>query len=460
MNHLPCLRLSPPENRKHGPQREVGRHAGLRGPVVCPPREPVDNHSQISPALVGLRQQVACQGRQTRRIFTQDSFSRKSAQTVGLCFTQEQTAGKRSHMAWTGSPSFGQWLSQELNGAEDALAEGWSLPHSLQGSDALLEFEQAHVFGKGWALAGRAADWPTVGARRVLTVGGVPLVVVRDAAGELSAFVNICRHRGHPLVAEGDRAGPLLGCRYHGWSYDLEGRLVAAPGLELCAKTAEALALQPIRVELWCGLVFVGLSSDAPPLSGEFAPAAGAPAEAMISSYQEHGRSRLTFAADWKRVQDNVVECYHCAGVHSRTLERMYRADAFQEAGWQGRCRYGTAELRDLPGVHHSIQLFPGTLVFLDPVMGLLARIHPERPDLTVMDVIWLVAPDADAALADRFIDLWSRTLAEDQAILAAQHAALASGRLARGRLVAGREDAVAGAQRLVLAAYRTGLAA
>lgn len=359
-----------------------------------------------------------------------------------------------------GSPSFDQWLSQELDGAEEALAEGWSLPHSLQGSDALFAFEQAHVFGKGWALAGREADWPTVGARRALTVGGVPVAVVRDATGALSAFVNICRHRGYPLVADGDPAGSLMRCRYHGWSYDLEGRLVAAPGLDLCARTAEALALQPIRLELWRSLVFVSLASDAPPLSDEFAPAADAPTEAMITGYRELGRSTLSFAADWKRVQDNVVECYHCAGVHSRTLERMYRADAFLEASWRGSCRYGTAALRDLPGVHHSIQLFPGTLVFLDPVMGLLARIRPVRPDLTVMEVIWLVAPDADAALANRFIDLWSRTLAEDQVILAAQHDALASGRLARGRLVQGREDAVAGAQKLVLAAYRKGLAA
>jgi len=363
-------------------------------------------------------------------------------------------------MDWKSSKMFDQWLSKELDGAEAAMAEGWSLPHSLEGSDALLAFEQAHIFGQGWALAGRATDWPTVGARRALTVGGVPVAVVRDTAGTLSAFVNICRHRGHPLVADGDRTGPLMGCRYHGWSYDLQGRLVRAPGLELCADTAAALALQPVRLELWRGLVFVSLASDAPPLSDDFGPAAGAPDEATITEYREHGRSTLSFAADWKRVQDNVVECYHCSGVHSRTLERMYRADAYHETGWQGRCRYGTAELRDLPGVHHSIQLFPGTIVFLDPVVGLLARIRPEQPDHTVIDVIWLVAPDADTALAERFIDLWSRTFAEDQTILAAQNGALASGRLARSRLVPGREDSVAGAQRLVLAAYRRGLAA
>jgi len=368
-------------------------------------------------------------------------------------------------MDWKSSKMFDQWLSQGLDGAEAALAGGWSLPHSLQGNDALLAFKQAHIFAKGWALAGRAADWLTFGARRALTVGGVPVAVVRDTAGTLSAFVNICRHRGHPLVADGDRPGPLKGWRYHSWFYDLQGRLECADGLELCTETAAALALQPVRLELWQDLVFVSLSRDAPPLSDDFGPAAVAPDKATITEYCEHGRSTFRYPADWKRVQDTVVECYHCAGVHSHTLERMYRADAFFETGWQGRCRYGTAELRDLPGVHHSIQLFPGTLIFLDPVVGLLARLRPEQPDHSVMDVIRLLATDADLALAERFIDLWSRTLSEDQTERAAQNSALASGRLARSRLarsrlVPGRKDAVAGAQRLVRAGYHRGLAA
>ncbi len=356
--------------------------------------------------------------------------------------------------------TFVRWLSQELEGAEAVLSQGWSLPHSLHGSRELLDFEQAHVFRDGWALVGRVADWPTVGSRRVLSVGGVPIVVVRSGADVLSAFVNICRHRGHPLVNDGDRAGPLMGCRYHGWSYDLQGRLVRAPGLEPCPATVSTLALEAVRLDVWRGLVFVCLSSNPQPLSVEFAPAKNAPSEATISGYREQGRTILSFAADWKQVQSNVVECYHCAGVHSSTLERMYRAEEFQEVGWKRRCRYGRAELRDFPGVHHSIQLFPGTLVFLDPVVGLLARFYPKQPDLTVMEVTWLIAPNADRALAKCFLDLWSRTLAEDQEILSAQNAALSSGMLAHSRLVSGKEDAVAGAQQLVLAAYRRGLSA
>lgn len=352
------------------------------------------------------------------------------------------------------------WLAATLEGAEAALAAGWSLPHSLQASAALLDFEQTHVFEAGWALAGRVGDWPEPGARRALTVGRVPVVVVRDAGGVLRGFVNLCRHRGHPLAAGAGPAGPLLACRYHGWSWDLEGRLVRAPGLDPCPQSAAELALLPVRLERWRGLVFVSLGADAPPLAEALAPAAGAPDAATIAAYRETGRTTLHFAADWKRVQENVVECYHCAGVHARTLERMLRAEAFHDAGWQGACRYGTAALRDHPGVHHSIQLFPGTLVFLDPVVGLLARLRPECPDRTAMDVTWLAAPGAAPELAERFLALWAETLAEDQAILAAQQAALASGRLARTRFVPGREDAVAGVQALILAAYRRGLGA
>ena len=138
----------------------------------------------------------------------------------------------------------------------------------------------------------------------------------------------------------------------------------------------------------------------------------------------------------------------------------MYRAEEFQEVGWTRRCRYGRAKLHAFPGVHHSFQLFPGTLIFLNPVVGLLARFYPKQPDLIVMEVTWLVAPDADRTLAELYLDLWSITLAEDQEILSAQNTAHSSGMLARSRLVSGKEDAVAGAQQLVLAAYRRGLSA
>jgi phenylpropionate dioxygenase-like ring-hydroxylating dioxygenase large terminal subunit len=58
--------------------------------------------------------------------------------------------------------------------------------------------------------------------------GGIPLVITRDAGGELRAFVNVCRHRLHPVVTENGNARQLR-CSYHGWTYGLDGQLRHAP---------------------------------------------------------------------------------------------------------------------------------------------------------------------------------------------------------------------------------------
>jgi vanillate O-demethylase monooxygenase subunit len=71
-----------------------------------------------------------------------------------------------------------------------------------------------------------------------VTVLGERVVVVRLGGG-LSAFRDLCVHRGSALsvgkVVDGDR----LECRYHGWTYDREGacvRIPARPGMAIPSK--------------------------------------------------------------------------------------------------------------------------------------------------------------------------------------------------------------------------------
>src|SRR4029077_11193234 len=93
--------------------------------------------------------------------------------------------------------------------------------------------------------------------------GHVPVVVTRDLAGELHGFVNVCRHRAHPVaLADGQRRA--LQCRYHGWIYELDGRLRRAPrcGRETGFDKAE-LGLVPIAVDRWRGFVFVNPDREA-----------------------------------------------------------------------------------------------------------------------------------------------------------------------------------------------------
>ena len=56
-------------------------------------------------------------------------------------------------------------------------------------------------------------------------VAGLPVLMTRGADGSVKAFANICRHRGAP-VAEGCGNARAFTCPYHGWTYDLAGRLL------------------------------------------------------------------------------------------------------------------------------------------------------------------------------------------------------------------------------------------
>src|ERR687886_523281 len=92
-----------------------------------------------------------------------------------------------------------------------------------------------------------------------LDAGLVPVVVMRDGDGGLRGFVNVCRHRGHPVALEDGNARRLQ-CRYHGWTYGLDGRLTGAPRCRLEPGFDKSeLGLQPVAVDVWRDLVFVNL---------------------------------------------------------------------------------------------------------------------------------------------------------------------------------------------------------
>jgi choline monooxygenase len=339
---------------------------------------------------------------------------------------------------------------------------GWSLPYALADDPGVLAFELEHIFARRWLLAGREADWPKPGHRRVLWAGRVPVVVLRDEDQTLRAFVNVCRHRGYPL-AEDETCSKRLACRYHAWTYGLDGKLLRAPGSEADpAFDAAALALAPVAARVWNGLAFVNASASPRALDETLSPLDPAMKRSGIDfgRYRPHSVRNITFEAGWKLVYDNVVECYHCPGVHASTLNAMYSSEGFHDARWQGICRYGSAMLKGGNLKHHSFQIFPGAMIFADPVVALLVRFWPAGPATTAMRIEYFAGPEADAAESDRFVDLWTRTLEEDRAILADLQRAVASGRIERGRLVRGREDSLIGVQNLILDAYSEGLGA
>jgi choline monooxygenase len=144
-----------------------------------------------------------------------------------------------------------------------AMPDALSPRHYLDPS--LLEAEQQLIFQRTWQLAGHSGSLPKAGSYITCRAGSQPVLVVRDQDGQLRAYRNVCRHRGSRLLSGSGQCKAAIRCRYHGWTYKLDGTLIGVPeGLGFGDKLDKpSLGLLPARVEELCGLVFVNLDPGA-----------------------------------------------------------------------------------------------------------------------------------------------------------------------------------------------------
>ena len=181
-----------------------------------------------------------------------------------------------------------------------------------------LAAEQHAIFQNTWQWACHREKLREVGDYYVKNIAGHSILVLRNQAGELRAFYNVCKHRAHELL-KGEGKTQMIVCPYHAWCYDLDGGLRSARHTEhLEAFDQGEICLEQVQVEEFCGFIYINLDSSAPSLAeqtgdlakeiGEFAP----DVNALTFAH------RLTFdiKSNWKNVVDNFLECYHCPTAH------------------------------------------------------------------------------------------------------------------------------------------------
>lgn len=178
--------------------------------------------------------------------------------------------------------------------------------------------ERQAIFAREWLLIGHVLQFRNPGDYIAEAIAGWPLVVIRDKAGALKGFHNVCRHRAGPLVEDGCGHAGALRCRYHGWVYDTDGRLARRPGFVDGTDDFDgaALALTPIAVAEWRGFVFVNLDAVAGPLIDGLGDLVTATAHIPIERYQFFRRQTYDLAFNWKTYVDNYLEGYHIPLMH------------------------------------------------------------------------------------------------------------------------------------------------
>jgi Rieske 2Fe-2S family protein len=343
------------------------------------------------------------------------------------------------------------------------------LPRAAYVDQAVLAWEREHLFDGGWVCAGRTADVARPRQQLAVRAGVTGVVLVRDDGGLLRAFANHCRHRGHELLACGERAerGALV-CPYHRWSFHLDGRLRSAPRVgEGTLADPESLALVPVEVAEWGGWVFVNADGTAPPLADHVGALDGIVAPWRTDDLVVAATRRYDLAANWKVAIENYHECAHCPPIHPE-LCRVTVADSGRNFRTEpGAFVGGTMELAGhaatmsadgrrpvppLPGLSAReqrqvlyVQLFPNLLVALHPDYVLTHRIEPVDATRSTVVCDWLFHPDTvgspgfDPAYAVEFWDLVNR---QDWAAVESVQRGLASPLFVPG-VFASNEDAV-----------------
>jgi len=181
-----------------------------------------------------------------------------------------------------------------------------------------LTLEAEKIFYKTWQPVGRLEDVMRIGDYFSCELLDQPLVIVRNQAGALRAYYNVCAHRA-AVVAQGRGNRKSLQCKYHGWTYDLDGKLMRAPEFEGVENwRAEDVCLKRLRVEAWGPWVFVNLDPAAEPMSATYGAIADEIAAARISLDKMRLIERRDYLIDcnWKVYVDNYLEGYHLPIAH------------------------------------------------------------------------------------------------------------------------------------------------
>ena len=318
-----------------------------------------------------------------------------------------------------------------------------TLPARVYTDAAWFATEMERIFAGMWLCACRIDQLPSRGAFITRDVAGASVVVIGDGQGGARAFHNVCRHRGTRLCAveSGALAGSIQ-CPYHGWTYDLHGRLIGAPQMdEVDGFVRDDYPLHPVACATWDGHVFINLAATPGTLDDHLAELPARFAPWRMGELRMVRRQEYDVRANWKLIVQNYNECLHCPVIHP-LLNRMHHyLDASNVPSTDTYCG-GAMGFRDgvetlsvdgrrrravLPGlgpderaIVNYFAIYPNLLLTLHPDYMLTITIWPQAPDRTRLIGEWHFHPDEIARPGFVFedaIEFWDVTNREDWAI-------------------------------------------
>jgi phenylpropionate dioxygenase-like ring-hydroxylating dioxygenase large terminal subunit len=336
-----------------------------------------------------------------------------------------------------------------------------AVPTSSYTDPDQFEAEMELVFKRVPLMLAFTCEMPNPGDYKAMDVIGLPVLISRDKAGKVRAFLNVCAHRGAPVASEGHGNCPRFTCKYHGWTYGQDGKLI---GISEASKFGEVDKSEKGLKELPCeersGLIFVCLTPEMPiDLDDYFAGYLDDFEAADLKNWAFLG-TRVIEGANWKIAFDGYLEGYHFASLHPETIFPRTPSNVMHYEGFGPNQRIGfphhaITKLREIPRESWGDQenngfdfvriLFPNVSAFLAPEITQIAQLFPgPTPDKnrTVLNYLRKepIKDEEDRANAEAAINFFRDvTYNEDYLIGLEIQKGLASG--AHDELVFGRNE-------------------
>lgn len=344
----------------------------------------------------------------------------------------------------------------------------WTIASRFYTDPAILEIEKQKIFLRTWQLVGTLSQpcGEGNGAPRTIAdpetfftaeVAGEPVVIVRDKAGALRAFSNVCRHRAGP-IAQGSGCRSALRCGYHGWTYALDGKLIGTPdvdGVEFFDRST--MGMVPLRLETWEQLLFVNFDPQAPPLA-EFLGEIPRQARGFRFEGLELAERRdYIVGCNWKVYVDNYLEGYHIPIAHPGLMREIdysrYRTDTYRYHSQQFapiRGASGDGERCYAPGEGLNeafyFWVFPNLMLNIYPDNLSINLIVPLGHDKTLTIFEWYAHNVKDPKVAARVrkaVEFSDQVQQEDIGLCESVQRGLRSVTYERGRYSVKRENGV-----------------
>jgi choline monooxygenase len=345
------------------------------------------------------------------------------------------------------------------------LSRAQTLPATSYFDPATFLVERERIFARTWQVVGRAEQVSTPGRYFTCSLAGEELLIVRGDDGNLRALSNVCRHRAGP-VASGAGEQRVLQCRYHGWTYALDGSLLRAPEFEgVACFERGAFGLPSFRVESWGGFVFVNLDPQAAPLDEALGAIRSETEVLPLERLRLFHRHDYTVACNWKVYVDNYLEGYHIPIVHPGLFKQLdYRAYRVETARWHSKqhapLRRNVADslyLRHLAPGQEPLALYywlyPNLMLNIYPDNVQINLILPIDAERTLTRFEWYLLEPQRPGLAEEFAASFAfsdEVQQEDIAICEAVQRGLRSRTYHAGRYSVARENGVHHFHRLV----------